>query len=216
VKVKDRSSKADSRKAPPPRRPQRDRSNVPRKPQRVNQRSNNKMSTAEQKRAADLRHIIENVLLDYKPCYQCLKSIGIKQVSDILDATPKELRAATYTEDDGTTASIPSEIVNALIALTAYIKWRNLASEINERIGEDYNKITVDDLDYSMRGSVFHTNDGRFCYDCKLGKMTRFVRFGSCNEDKCDAYVDHQDSSNGLNSGKMTQVVTYPATWGES
>jgi hypothetical protein len=127
------------------------------------------MSTREQTRVANLKHVFENVIF-HKHALECLKSIKMTHVRSLLNATPKDFRAATY-EEDGTTEPIPSELFNDLIAFGAYVRWRNNSTEITERIDENYFKVTEQDLIYTVNCTIFRTSDGNYSYNAQLGKM---------------------------------------------
>jgi hypothetical protein len=81
------------------------------------------------------------------------------------------IRTATYTEEDGSTEPIPIDLVNSLIAFSAYVRWRNSSDEITERISGNYLKITEQDLIYTQGGSIFRTSDGNYSYNRLLGNM---------------------------------------------
>jgi hypothetical protein len=66
---------------------------------------------------------------------------------------------------------IPQQFVNELMALSAYIKWRNSSDEVNERISNNYSKITSDDIRNTKNGMLFHSSSGKYVYDLNKGKM---------------------------------------------
>jgi hypothetical protein len=122
------------------------------------------MATREQKRIADFKHIVKDVfLINNEICYELLKLIGINSVRNILEASPKDFRNATYTDDNDTTIPISAAPLNELIALSVYIKWGTSSGA--------YSKVTRDDLEKTMDVMIFRTSSGSYSFDHIAGKM---------------------------------------------
>jgi hypothetical protein len=127
-------------------------------------------TTREQKRIANFKHIIDN-LIDDDLCGECLESLGIKSADSIMRTSPKHLRSATYKDESGTTKAIPVGLVNETLAFKAYVKFKNSSADISERILGNYDKVTADDLDNVKRQVIFHSSSGDFQYDPEPRKM---------------------------------------------
>ncbi len=131
------------------------------------------MLTREQERATnvrDIEHIVETVL-EEEMFYDYLKSLRIKSAREIITATPEGIRSATYPDENGVTTAISIEDASHILTFIAYVKWRNTSPKITERINDDYNKVTFDNINDARRGSLFRTSWGNYLYDSTTAKM---------------------------------------------
>ena len=131
------------------------------------------MLTLEQEQATnvrDIEHIVETVL-EEEMFYDYLKSLNIKSAREIITATPEGIRSATYPDENGVTTAISISQANHILTFIAYVKWRNTSPEITERINDDYNKVTFDNINDARRGLLFRTSWGNYLYDSTTAKM---------------------------------------------
>jgi hypothetical protein len=99
------------------------------------------------KKASMLASIVQLNLIDDEFFAQCLESLGIKTANEILGASPKDLRSATYTNASGATKSISVRLVNKIIVFRAFVARRNSSGEVNERIRNDFQKVMKSHLE---------------------------------------------------------------------
>jgi hypothetical protein len=118
---------------------------------------------------ANLKHVV--ALIDNEFFLPCLDSLGVTTAQEILNMSPKNIRAATYEDANKVTKVISIGLAINILCFRAYALFRNSSSVITEKVMNDFEKITQEDLDDVCSGVVFRSSSGNFCYDSHSAKM---------------------------------------------
>ena len=112
-------------------------------------------ATRRAKQAADLKHVVENVLdIDHLDSY--LTSISFTLIGQLIEALPAKLEKATRPSSTAgeTDIAISSEEVTCIIAFQHYVRYMKHQPELSLRI-QDYATINGDSFDDFKSNGVF-------------------------------------------------------------